>query len=210
MPYGSDTAGAEGEEKMNWNVLVTGVGGEGVLVTSVILSRAANHEGYEVRGTQLHGLAQRGGAIPAHVRFGTRVYSPLIPRGQADLIFALEPLEAARFCYFASREKTHFLVDTYPMMPVYANLLGQPYPSYEKIKAMIEPFAKKEIFIDASNICFRKLGDAVYGNVMMLGVALAKGMLPLKKESIIQAIKATIKEPEKDMQAFRMGLDYRG
>lgn len=180
------------------------------MVTSVIVSRAANIQGFEVRGTQLHGLAQRGGAIPSHVRFGAKVYSPLIPRGQADLLVALEPLEAARFCYFASRERTNILVDDYPMKPIYVNLLNQPYPSTEKLKEMISPFAKSLLFVNSSNICEEKLGDPVYGNVMLLGIAVARGMLPLKKESVLQAIKATIKEPEKDIQAFRMGMEYRG
>jgi len=195
---------------MMCNMLITGVGGEGVLVTSVIVSKAANIEGYEVRGTQLHGLAQRGGAIPAHVRFGTRVYSPLIPRGQADLLLALEPLEAARFCYFASKERTNIIVDNYPLKPVYASLFDQPYPPAQKLTEMISPFAKSLYFINSSTICEEKLGDPVYGNVMLLGFAIAKGMLPLKKESLLQAIKATVKEPEKDIQALRMGMEYRG
>jgi indolepyruvate ferredoxin oxidoreductase beta subunit len=194
---------------MTYNVLIAGVGGEGVLFTSVIIARAANFEGYEVRGTQLHGLAQRGGAIPTHIRFGKNVNSPLIPRMQADLLFALEPLEAARFCYFAGKDRTNFLVDTYPVKPVYANISGQEYPSYEKIKQMIEPFAKKYIFIDASHICEQKLGDPLDGNTMMLGVAVANGMLPLKKDSIIEALKRTTKEPEDDIKAFRLGLDYK-
>ncbi len=191
------------------NVLITGVGGEGVLVTSVIVSRAANIQGFEVRGTQLHGLAQRGGAIPAHIRFGGKVYSPLIPRGQADVLLALEPLEAARFCYFASRERTNILVDNYPLKPVYANLLDQPYPSTEKLKEMISPFAKSLAFIDSSEICEQKMGDPIYGNVFLLGYAVAKGMLPLKASPLIAAIKETIREPGKDIQAFRMGMEYR-
>jgi indolepyruvate ferredoxin oxidoreductase beta subunit len=195
---------------MTYNVLIAGVGGEGVLFTSVIIARAANFEGHEVRGTQLHGLAQRGGAIPTHVRFGKTVDSPLIPRAQADLIFAFEPLEAARFCYFAGKDRTNFLVDTYPVKPVYANIFGQEYPSYEKIKQMISPFAKNFVFVDASHICDEKLGDPLDGNTMMLGLAVANGMLPLKKESIIEAIKRTVpKDPEDDIKAFRLGLEHK-
>jgi indolepyruvate ferredoxin oxidoreductase beta subunit len=209
MPGGRDNT--EEEEEMTYNVLITGVGGEGVLLTSVIIAKAANLEGYEVRGTQLHGLAQRGGAIPTHVRFGKDVHSPLISRGQADLLLALEPVEAARFCYFTSKARTHFLIDTYPVKPVYANLLGQEYPSNEKIRQMIEPFAKGYVFVNASNICGEKLGDPIDGNMMMLGIAIAKEMLPLKKESVIEAMKKTIKHGiEDDLKAFQLGLDYRG
>ncbi len=99
---------------MRVNVLLTGVGGEGVLVTSVIIARAASFDGYYVRGTQFHGLAQRGGSIPTHVRFGKErdVRSPFIPRAHADLILGLEPIEAARACYFAGKTGQTLLLIT--------------------------------------------------------------------------------------------------
>ena len=194
---------------MSYNVLFTGVGGEGVLVTSVIIARAANIEGNYVRGTQLHGLAQRGGSIPTHVRFGSHVHSPTIPRGQADLIFGLEPLEAARECFYASKGRTCFVVDTYPVKPVYANLLGHAYPSNEKIRKMIEPFAKSVIMVDASNICKERFGDPIYGNTMALGVALSAGALPLKKDSVMKALRVTVpRGSEINIAAFKLGLDW--
>lgn len=195
---------------MTYNVLLTGVGGEGVLVTSVIAARAAVYDGYQVRGTQFHGLAQRGGSIPTHVRFGKEVYSPLIPRGQADLILGLEPLEAARVCYYATKERTNFVVDTYPVKPVYWNIHGHIYPSNDKIKKTIEPFAKKQVFVDASNICEKKFGDPIYGNVMAIGVAISQGMLPLSEKSIIEAIKKTVRRGfENNMEALKMGLEFK-
>ncbi len=198
---------------MTFNVLLTGVGGEGVLFTSVLVARAANLEGYEVRGTQLHGLAQRGGQIPTHVRFGRRgehVFSPTIPRGEADLILGLEPVEAARSCYFANRKRTGFIVDTYPIVSVYSRMLKEKYPSLDKVRGMIAPFAKKAVFVDASNICSGKLGDPIYGNSMAIGVALSQKLLTLKRKSLTEAIKQTAgKYAAKDLQAFRMGLEYR-
>lgn len=196
---------------MTYNVLLTGVGGEGVLVTSVIVARAAVIEGYKVSGTQLHGLAQRGGSIPTHVRFGENPHSPLIPRASADLILGLEPLEAVRAAHFASKERTNFIVDTYPLKPVYSNIHNERYPSSEEVMKMIQPFAKKLILVDASNICDEKLGNPIFGNVMCIGVAIANGMLHLKKKSVIEAIKNSVKRGHKEnMEAFRMGLDFRG
>jgi len=196
---------------MKYNALLAGVGGEGVLLASVVLSRAAAIEGYEVRGTQLHGLAQRGGSIPAHVRFGHGIYSPLIARGEADMLLGLEPMEAARYCYFASKERTSFIVDTYPVIPYLAQLRGEKYPDTESIRKMIEPFAKKVIMIDASNICARGLGNPVYGNIMCLGVAFASAMLPLRQSSLTEAIKQTVPRGiEQNMKAFRLGLDWKG
>ena len=197
---------------MTYNVLLTGVGGEGVLMTSVVVARAANIDGHEVRGTQFHGLAQRGGSIPTQIRFGKKVYSPMIPRGQADLILGLEPIETARACFYATKARTSFIVDTYPVKPVYLNLLGHTYPSNEEIKKMIAPFAKKSIFVDASNICEEKFGNPIYGNVMAIGVALSSGALPLSKKALIQSIKETVpgKTIKENMVAFEMGLNFKG
>jgi len=192
-----------------FNALLTGVGGEGALLTSVIVARAANIEGHYVRGTQLHGLAQRGGSIPIHVRFGKDVRSPIIARGEADMLLGLEPMEAARFCYFASKANTSFIVDTYPIMPLVPKLEGRQYPSTSSIRKMIEPFAKKIIMVDASNICSQKFGNPVFGNTMCLGVAVGSGILPLKKSSVLSALKQTVpRGMDKNLKAFKMGLDY--
>ncbi|NIO22825.1 MAG: hypothetical protein GTN38_02240 [Candidatus Aenigmarchaeota archaeon] len=196
---------------MTYNILLTGVGGEGVLVTSVILAKAANLDGYEVRGTQLHGLAQRGGSIPTHLRLGKKVYSPIIPRSEADLILGLEPIEAARACFYAGSHKTNFIIDTYPLRPIYADLLGQKYPSNESISKMIEPFAKKLIMVDASNICYKKLGNPIFGNVMCVGVALANDMLPISEKNVLRSLKEIVPRGlEKNLKAFRMGMDFKG
>jgi indolepyruvate ferredoxin oxidoreductase beta subunit len=197
---------------MTHNILLVGVGGEGVLVTSVIVARAAALDGYEVRGTQFHGLAQRGGSIPTHVRFGKRgeVHSPFIPRGQADLILGLEPVEAVRACFFADRRRTNFVIDTYSLKPVSVNLGNDTYPSMKKIMGMVSPFSKKTISVDASNICKEKLGNPIFGNVMSIGVALGQGMLPLSKGSLLKAIKNTVPRGfDKNMQAFKWGLEFK-
>lgn len=195
---------------MTFNVVLTGVGGEGVLVTSAIVGRAAQYDGHTVGGIQLHGLAQRGGSIPTYVRWGKEVHSPTIPRGQADLIIGLETVEAARACKYANRERTHFVIDTYAIKPVYMNLLKEKYPSVDEVKRMIAPFAKSMTVVDASNITDEKLGSMIYGNVMTLGVAHAKGVLPLSKKSLVRGIKETIPRGlDKNLKAFEMGLKYK-
>jgi len=200
-----------GDDVDEFNALLTGVGGEGVLLTSVVISRAANIEGHEVRGTQLHGLAQRGGSIPTHVRFGRHVRSPVIRRGDADLLMALEPLESARYAYFASKGKTNIVIDDYQVMPAYAKSVGQKYPSMDRIAGMLKPFAKSMTIIPASNITSKELGNPVFGNMMCVGAAISMGFLPLKKGSIEKAIRQTVPRGMKEnLKAFRMGLDYRG
>jgi indolepyruvate ferredoxin oxidoreductase beta subunit len=198
-----------GKKKMNFNALLAGVGGEGVLLTSVIIARAANIEGYEVRGTQIHGLSQRGGAIPVHVRFGEDIYSPMIPRGKADVILALEPIESARYCYFASKQKTTFVIDNNPIVPLLTKVKGTAYPDINRVKKLIEPFAKKIITTEASMTCRNKLGNHIFGNIMTLGISLANNIIPLKKHSILEALKQTVpkKTLGKNIKAFEMGFE---
>jgi indolepyruvate ferredoxin oxidoreductase beta subunit len=82
------------------NVLLAGVGGQGVLVASETLALAALADGVEVKQSEVHGVAQRGGSVASHVRFGPRVFSPLIPCGEADVLYAGERLEALRYAHY--------------------------------------------------------------------------------------------------------------
>lgn len=193
---------------MRHSTFLTGVGGEGVITASVILARAANVSGHRVCGMQIHGLAQRGGSIPVHVRLGD-AHSPTIPRAEADLVIALEPSEALRACYFADRRKTGFVIDTYPMASVYTRLNGQKYPSFAEIERMVAPFSRKTIMVDASNICARELGNPVYGNVMALGVCVAHGLVPIKEEAFTKTLEKYFpKGAKNNLKAFEMGLHY--
>ncbi len=194
---------------MMFEVMLTGVGGEGVLTTGVIIARAANLEGYFVRGVQLHGLAQRGGTIPTSVRFGSEkeISSPGILQASADLILAFEPLEAVRAVYYARKEKTAFIISECPYMPVYANLLDMPYPSMTEIIKRIRPFSKKTLVLNVHDLSKERFGKAVFGNTILLGAAVGAGLLPLKEKSLRNAIKDTApRELEKNLKAFELGL----
>src|SRR5512135_3364487 len=87
-----------------WNVLVVGVGGQGVLLASEILAEAALRSGFTVKKSEVHGMAQRGGVVSSHVRFGKSIFSPLIPQGEADVILAFEEAEALRWLPFLRRK----------------------------------------------------------------------------------------------------------
>ncbi len=82
------------------NVLVAGVGGQGVVLASELLALAAIAAGHDVKQGEFHGVAQRGGAVFSHVRFGDRVHSPMAPRGQVEFLLAMEKLEALRYAHF--------------------------------------------------------------------------------------------------------------
>jgi indolepyruvate ferredoxin oxidoreductase beta subunit len=195
---------------MKSNILLTGVGGEGVLTSQVIIARAANFEGYFVRGIQLHGLAQRGGLIPTMVRFGTKdeIFSPSIMQANADLILAFEPLEAVRATYYARKERTIFMIDDSPYVPVYSRLLTIPYPDISEIKNRVVSFAKKVHIFSTHQIAEKELGNSIFGNTILIGAAVGVGGLPLKEESLIKSIEVTApRELEKNLKAFKLGLN---
>ena len=189
-----------------FNLLTVGIGGEGVLTSGVLIARAAHIENKKVVGLQLHGLSQRGGTIPVFVRFG-EVYAPTIPRGQADLVIASEPAEAMKFAKYGSKEKTIFVIDYNPVKSCYSNIANEHYPTKEEIRKSINHFAKKVYFVDASKECSKKFGSPIFGCVSVIGVVMSLGVLPLKKESIIQAIKESIKyQVDKNLEAFEYGF----
>jgi len=194
---------------MKFDLMLTGVGGEGVLTTGVIIARAANIEGYYVRGVQLHGLAQRGGTIPTFVRFGDEkeISSPGIMQANSDLILSFEPLEAVRATFYARKEKTTFIINNHPYIPIYANLDKIPYPDLKKILKKVKPFAKDIHVFDTNNLAKKEFSDVIFGNTILVGIAVGKGLLPLKEESVREAIKITVpRGVEKNLKAFDLGL----
>ena len=194
---------------MKFDVMLTGVGGEGVLTTQVMIARAANIEGHYVRGVQLHGLAQRGGVIPTFIRFGSEkeVSSPGIMQANADLILAFEALEAVRATYYARKEKTTFVINDYPLVPIYASLFNIPYPTMSEIVRRIKPFAKQIHVFKTSNLGREKFGSAIFGNTILVGIITGIGLLPLKADSLREAIKVTApREMENNIKAFELGL----
>ncbi|MBU0532633.1 2-oxoacid:acceptor oxidoreductase family protein [Candidatus Micrarchaeota archaeon] len=193
---------------MTFNVMLTGVGGEGVLTAAAIVASAAQNEGLSVHGLHLHGLAQRGGTIPTFVRFGKGAYSPGIMQADADLVLAFEPLEAARATFYANKKKTLFIINDWPHMPVYANLLDMPYPNMTDIVKRIKPFAKNVMVFNTHKVALEKFGVAILGNTMLIGVAVGSRALPLKETSVRNAITANVRRnTDKNLEAFKIGLN---
>ncbi len=194
---------------MVFNVFIIGVGGEGAISMGVVIARAANMEGKYVRGVQLHGLAQRGGSIPAFVRFGSKkeLSSPKVPAGHADLVLSFEPLEAMRALPFASKKRSNFIVSESRIIPVYANILKIPYPTIKKIKDKIKPFAKSAKFFEANEEAKKLAGRSIFGNTFLLGAACGAGWLPLKRKNIEAAIKSTLPATKENLKVFVAGFE---
>lgn len=171
------------KEKKEFNLIVAGYGGQGILTIAEIVAMAAFKQGYDVKQSELHGLAQRGGALDCHVRFGKKIYSPLVMKGSADLIIALEALEALRACYWANSSTVVIL----------NSKTFRSYLTFKEILTKIKKITKKVYIVDADNIVKKAVGSTTSANIFLLGYALKKKFLPLKKEIVWQAIKEKIR-----------------
>lgn len=175
-----------------FNIVVIGVGGQGLLTLAGIISEAALKQGYDVKMSELHGLSQRGGSVPCQVRFGEKIYSSLIKPGRADLIIALEPLEALRAAKFASAKKTTIIMNIHKTEPVSVLVSGEKYPSVADVKKELKDFVKDVIDVDATAKALKETGIAVTANIYLLGIASARGLIPINKDNLLEAIKDTV------------------
>lgn len=189
-----------------FNIIVTGIGGQGALTLGTIIAEAAVKQGYDVRTTELHGLAQRGGSIPVHIRIGENLHSALVMEGEADLVISLEPLEGLRAALYGSKKrKTKFVIDSEPIIPLSISMLGDKYPSIKEIESSLKDFSEKVFFVDASRSAEKETGSTIAANVYLLGYAVGKGLVPLKTEYILHAMQEK-KFFDTNKKIFEMGM----
>jgi|Deesub1362A_J573_1020465.scaffolds.fasta_scaffold00036_63 indolepyruvate ferredoxin oxidoreductase beta subunit len=191
-----------------FNIFVSGVGGQGALTAAGIIARAAKNAGHNVLAAETHGMAQRGGSVSVHLRIGSKVYAPLIPLGRAHVLFSLEPVEAVRYIEYASKDGVA-IVNTKPLVPPSVNLGSLSYPSIEQIAEIIKKFVDKVIMIDAYELAV-EAGNPLTNNVVMLGAMSHAVNLPITIEELKKSIEATVPEKaiEVNMKAFQLGYDY--
>ncbi|WP_456365564.1 indolepyruvate oxidoreductase subunit beta [Thermococcus sp.] len=188
---------------MEFNLIITGVGGQGGLTLSRIVGNAAMAEGYRVRIGETLGMSQRYGSVLSYLRFGEEVYSPLIEEGEANLMIALEPAEALRNARFLSKKSTA-IINAYPIHTATTLVGKERYPDLDEVREAIEricPVHMRNFQEEADRINPRTLG------VLMLGYAFGKGLVPLRRESLMEGIKLTLRENlwEMNFRAFGKG-----
>ncbi len=174
-------------QEKTYNLIISGVGGQGVITLLQILAQAAMNKGYKVRTSELHGLSQRGGSVSVHIRFGREVHSPTVPEGKADLILALEYQESLASAKFAS-DKTVFLINEYQ-----TPTLGDS-ASKNKVKSNLEKISKEVFFIPASVVCEKNLKTNVVSGIFLLGYASKKGYIPFDINELKEVIKQIMPE----------------
>ncbi len=184
------------------NVIVCGVGGQGILLASDILCTVAFLNGNDVKKSEIHGMAQRGGSVITHVRFGKRVFSPLIEAGRADFVLAFEKLEALRYSYFL-KENGCVIANDLELPPMSVLTGVKTYP--HNIQEILNKVARID-FVPAQEIA-SKLGNVRVVNVVLLG-SLAR-FLDFDEELWINAIKEHVKQKyiDQNIRAFRVGME---
>ena len=175
-------------EVNEFNVILIGVGGQGILTLLEIVGNAALKQGYEVKTAEVHGLSQRFGSIQAHLRFGKQIFSPLVMKNDADLIIALEPLEALRALKYAS-EKTTFLLNKYAIPPSIIYITNERYPTFEEIENEIKKISEKIYWVEATKKSIEMFGSAISTNIAILAFALKLNLIPISKENVIEAMR---------------------
>jgi len=183
------------------SILFAGVGGQGVILSSEILSRAAMFSGFDVKKTEVHGVAQRGGTVVSHVRYGEAVRSPLVPAGRADVLVALEKLEGIRYSYYL-REGAAVLLNDEEIVPT--RYIGEKLPYPEDIEGTLSSWGYELRVIDARALA-AGAGSSRAFNVAVLGAL--SNFLDLPHGSWRKAIMEVLPERfhELNLKAFEAG-----
>jgi indolepyruvate ferredoxin oxidoreductase beta subunit len=186
------------------NIVLTGVGGQGVITAANILGKAAVNAKANVYASEVHGMAQRGGSVICTVRMGD-IFGPLIASGTANAIISTEPLEALRYIQYANKG-TKVVTDVNPVIPFTVAVGGEKYPDLDDIFKEIN--ARSKLYkMDALDIA-KKSGAIITKNIVMLGALAATDVLPFKSEILLKTIIDNVpaKYKEINKKAFEGGM----
>ena len=184
------------------NIMIVGVGGQGTLLTSRILGGIMEKGGYDVKLSEVHGMAQRGGSVVTYVRYGDEVQEPIVEEGQADILIAFERLEAYRYAHFLKKDGVIIVNDQrIDPMPVVTGAMEYPEGIIEELSSKYKVYS-----IDAMKEAL-EMGNSRVFNVIILGLAASK--MDFAKEEWIEVIKNTVppKTIDINIAAFEKGYE---
>lgn len=187
------------QKQGQFNIVVVGTGGQGLITLLQVIAQAAVFSGLDVKTSELHGLSQRGGSVEVHIRFGKKVYSPLVAKGEADLVIALETQEALRAAYFANTN-TFFLINKHIIPVPLQNSFTE-----EQVFKLLSGVSRKIEFIQASELCQKNIGTPVVAGTYLVSLAASRKIIPLKMDMILKAIQKVI--PEKYFELNKKAFD---
>lgn len=191
-----------------FSIVLAGVGGQGTVLAAEILGAAAVKDDLNVRVSEIHGMAQRGGAVTSNVRIGAKVLSSTVLEGQADVLLGFEPLETIRNLKFVS-EKTLVIMSDERIPPTELAVKRIEYPHVEEIEKKIRPFTNKLIIVRTKALV-REAGSILTLNVILLGALVAARKLPIKTDSLREALRELVpaNHLQRNLNAFELGFNY--
>lgn len=189
-----------------YNIMMVGVGGTGVLSAASILAEAAIKQGENVRVGEIHGLAQRGGVVHCNVRIGSKVFGPIIMDGKADLLLSFELVETLRAIQKVSSDGA-VTFNTHRVIPPGVSAARGAYPDIGEVTSVIRHLTKNVFAVDALKLS-KKAGSALAMNVVMLGALVGTGRVPIKGDLIRETVaEAFPKFVGANLRAFDLGYE---
>ncbi len=180
------------------NILITGVGGQGIVLASKLLAGAAMKKGLPVMSAETIGMAQKGGSVQSYLRIGRGAETAMFPRGTADLLLSFEPAEAVRMLPFLKKGGTA-IVNTHAIMPTTASLSGASYSGRE-MTDYLEKTVENLVLVDGDAAC-KSLGSPRALNMVLLGAALRSGALPFTVDEVDEVMRSTVRENFRDLNS---------
>lgn len=188
-------------EKLNF--VLVGVGGQGTILASDVLAELGLRLGYDVKKAEVHGMSQRGGSVTSHLRWGPRVFSPIIPPGEADILVAFEKLEAARFIQLL-RPDGLALVNDYAIEPLSVQTSGVPYPEDDDLRVRLSSVTEKSYWVKGFEIG-ETLGNTRSANVVLLGALSALLHFDVSAWNTVLEMRVPAKHLDLNLRAFAAG-----
>lgn len=185
------------------NLLFAGVGGQGILLVSELAARAAIHAGFDAKKTEVHGAAQRGGSVVSHVRFGPKVYSPLSPVGEVDILLSLEQLEGLRWAHYV-REGGLIVLNDEIRVP--ARLAAKPVQYPENVVKFLSAKGYRVVCIDANSVA-TELGNYRAANIVLMGAMAEHTGIADEHWEVVMKESLTAKILELNLKAFEKGRE---
>ncbi len=175
---------------MQSNILICGVGGQGIVLTSKLIAAAAMEKDIPVMSAETIGMAQKGGSVFSFLRLGDDIYCPMFPEKTADIIIGFEPAEAVRMLPYL-KDGGKIVLNTHPIMPVTATLSGSDYTGREMIE-YLQRNVEDVTLVDGDRAC-EEIGSPKVLNMVMLGAAVRNDVLPFTIDEIEDIMKKTVK-----------------
>ena len=191
-----------------YNLIITGVGGQGNVMASRILANMLVRKGLAVTIGETFGASQRGGSVMSHLRISRESnWSPQIPKGKADMIISLEPIEAIRLLAVYGHSKVKVLSNTRPIHPLGVIAGMVTYPPIEEIISAVKDLVADSWFIPATDEAM-KMGNPIYGNVIMLGALAGTGAVPMEREDFLEVMKESFSADKMELnaRAYDLGM----